>query len=141
MFIHFILNIKALLFLKLVHFLPCSFFRVYHVFSQFNWSFVISSNLKLITSLILFRSAHVVLYTVAVVMFTNVLNVQSIVLFFQRGVTLIELVVTSYVSSIRLDKSSSFARLSALLFHIFILYSLTLISSSLIIFVLQQSTI
>ena len=133
---HFILNIKVLLFLKLIYFLPWSFFRVYHVFSQFNWSFIMSSNLELITSFMLFRFAHVVSYTVAVVMFTNVLNMQSIVLFLHRSVTLIELVVTSCASSIRLDKSLSFARLSALSFYIFILCSLTLISSSLIIFVL-----
>src|SRR5205085_8476261 len=75
-----------------------------------------------------------------VVIFTNVLNTQSIILFLHRGVTLIELVVTSCTSSIKLDKSPSFARLSALSFHIFLLCPLTLINSSLIIFRSEEHT-
>src|SRR5205085_10395342 len=116
-------------------------FSTFHMFFQFKSELLGSIVLWFNTGLILFKYAHVLSYIVIIVRLMKDLNAVSIIFSFQIGNILILLVVTSRASSIRSDMRPSFARRSALSFHIFELYSLTLTSSSLISFVLQQSRI
>src|SRR5436309_10884192 len=92
---HFILNISVLLFLMLVHLLPCQLFSTFHMFFQFKSELLGSIVLWFNTGLMLFKFAHVLSYIVVIVRLTKDLNAVSIIFSFQIVNILILLVVTS----------------------------------------------
>src|SRR5437868_3061577 len=119
--IHFIRNIKSLLFFRLMHFFSCCFLSASQVFFQLSSLLSLASWFKTMISAILLKLAYSVSYVIADVMFINDLSEHSIIWSFHLGIAQRLLSVVSGISSMLIPLIPSFAKRSAWSFHLSLL--------------------
>ena len=138
LFTHFMRNISALLFFRLMHFFLCISLSESHIIFQFNSVSELVSWLWVIISATQLRLAHSVSYVIAVIIFTKDLRGLSIVWPFHLGTANKLLATVSGMLRLKGLIIPSLARLSAWSFHLFLLWPLTLCRIRFRPFALQQ---